>query len=324
MNLDRTLRILEVGHDPWIAPCYEADFLAIGGSLRPGNSARPMPWAVTSKIIWRIISGSYDVIALPPMHVRRLIGLGHKARLAKKLFGLLAGSDFLGRIVRRLMSRRKTMIVVFDIDDAVKVSDEVCRIFQPQIYFKRNLLRKDLLRDPLLLRHLPMGIGECGPSNSGVTADLFVCGEYSTEARRTTLEAARRLRSLGWRVDIVETRIAYSEYRRRLAQAKAAFCFQGIGFHTWRMYEAACSGTIPIIDRPESDVIHDFIDSENCIIVAPSFDEIVLSVDELLRSPQKLSRISAGAYRLAESKYTRRACARYLIEEIAGRFTLFR
>jgi glycosyltransferase involved in cell wall biosynthesis len=314
------LRILEVGHDPWIAPGFEADFLPIGGSLAPGNSAAPTLRTVPWKIFWRLLSRSYDVIALPPIHIRRVLGLGYKAKLAKKLFGLIAGSGLLAGALRRLIAGRKTIIVIFDIDDTADVSEEVARVFQPRIYFKRNLLREDLQRDSSRLCQLPMGTSEWGGANSAPTTDAFVCGEYSTEARKLSLEAAKRLQCLGWRVDIIEARIPYSKYRQRLAQAKTAFCFQGVGFHTWRMYEAACSGTVPIIDTPKGDLIHDFVNGENCIIVPPSLEQMVLSVDSLLRSPERLEKISTGARQLAESKYTRQACSRFLFQEIAGRY----
>jgi glycosyltransferase involved in cell wall biosynthesis len=314
------LRILEVGHDPWIAPDFETDFLPIGGSLAPGNSAAQALRTVSWKIFWRLLSRSYDVIALPPIHIHRVLGLGCKAKLAKKLFGLIAGSGLLAGALRRLIAGRKTIIVIFDIDDAVEVSEEASHVFQPRIYFKRNLLREDLLRDSSRLCQLPMGVSEWGGANSAPATDAFVCGEYSTEARKLSLEAAKRLQCLGWRVDIIEARIPYSEYRQRLAQAKTAFCFQGVGFHTWRMYEAACSGTIPIIDTPSGDLIHDFVDGENCIIVPPSLEQIVLSVDNLLRSPERLEKIGIRVRRLAESKYTRQACSQFLFWEIARRY----
>jgi len=82
------------------------------------------------------------------------------------------------------------------------------------------------------------------------------------------------------------------------------------------MYEAALARAVPVIDTPPGDMVHDFLDGHNCIIVDPSVDAIVDRLDQLLRDPQTIDRVAEQAFQLAQRKHTLAACSASLFLEI--------
>jgi hypothetical protein len=110
--------------------------------------------------------------------------------------------------------------------------------------------------------------------------------------------------------------MAYEEYRRRLAAARVVISFHGHGFHTWRMYEAALVKAVPVIDTPPVDLVHDFVDGCNCIIVDPFVNTIVDRLDGFLRDAQTIDRIAGEAFRLAQCNHSLAACSATLYRQI--------
>jgi glycosyltransferase involved in cell wall biosynthesis len=310
------LRFLEIGRDPWIGPSLSADFLPIGRSIVPWDRQWKFGLIAFALILWRLVLRRYDIIALGPLQVQRTIGLAWGGRFAKKCISAIARSGTLASLLRTALCGKTTRIIVLDIDDSPMVSEAVLAIFRPAIYFKRNLSRLDFESGKGLFQPLPMAV-EPFPTQPGVKdSDIFICGGYGTKSRKAALQAARALQRKGWSVDIVEDPIPYQEYRRRVFAARTVFAFEGCGFHTWRMYEAAAAEAVPIINSPDSDTIHDFVDGENCLIVVPAVEVIVSKVDEFLRNQALVNAVAKSAYRLAVKKHTLTSCAGLLAAEI--------
>jgi glycosyltransferase involved in cell wall biosynthesis len=316
MTISSNLRFLEIGRDPWIGRSFSADFLPLGRSIVPGDRIRKFGLISLIVIIWRLVRRRYDIIALGPLQVQRTIGLGRGGRLAKKCISAIARSATLADLVRRALCGSRTRIVVLDIDDSPIVSEAALAIFRPMVYFKRNLSRNDFESGKGFFQVLPMAVEPFPAQPIPKDSDIFICGGYITEARKAALQAARALVEKGWKVDMVEHPIPYQEYRRRVFSARTVFAFQGCGFHTWRMYEAAAAKAVPIIDSPDSDTIHDFVDGENCLVVGPAVEMIVLKVDEFLGNRALVDTAAKAAYRLAMKKHTLTSCARSLVAEV--------
>jgi glycosyltransferase involved in cell wall biosynthesis len=310
------LQILEIGRDPWIGPSYPADFLPLGAPLAPGKFGRKPDLKAIPAVAWRIVWRHYDVIVLGPLQVKRTIGLSWRGRLIKRLISTIAASRVLSSLARRLLCGPHSQVAVFDVDDYSWVSKAVIAIFHPIAYFKRNLSKLELESAGFNLRVMPMAIEPFPDFALRKTRDLFICGAYTNDARKAALAAAHILRQRGFDIDIEEGSIAYQEYRRRLAAARVVISFHGYGFHTWRMYEASLARAVPVINRPPSDMVHDFLDGHNCIIVDPFADAISERLDRLLRSPQTIDRIAEQAFRLAQRKHTLEACSSSLFVEI--------
>jgi hypothetical protein len=310
------LRILEIGRDPWIGPSYSADFLPLGAPLAPGKFGCKPDLNTVPTVAWRILRRHYDVIVLGPLQVKRTSGLSWRGRLFKRLISAVAASRVLSSLARRLFCGPESQIAVFDIDDYLWVSEAAIAIFHPIAYFKRNLSKLELESAGFNLRVMPMAIEPFPDFALRKTRDLFICGAYTNDARKAALAAAHILRQRGFDIDIEEGSIAYQEYRRRLAAARVVISFHGYGFHTWRMYEASLARAVPVINRPPSDMVHDFLDGHNCIIVDPFADAISERLDRLLRSPQTIDRIAEQAFRLAQRKHTLEACSSSLFVEI--------
>jgi len=310
------LRILEIGRDPWLGPSYPADFLPLGSPLAPGKFGSKPDLNAVPAVAWRILRRHYDVIVLGPLQVKRTIGLSWRGRLFKRLISTVAASRVLSSLARRLFCGPQSQVAVFDIDDSSWVSEAAIAIFHPIAYFKRNLSKFELESAGINLQVMPMAVEPFPDIDLRKTRDLFICGAYTNDARKAALAAAHTLRQRGFDIDIEERSIAYEEYRRRLAAARVVISFHGHGFHTWRMYEAALARAVPVIDRPPSNMVHDFLDGHNCIIVDPFVDAIVERVERLLRAPQTIDRIAAQAFRVAQCKHTLEACSASLFLEI--------
>ena len=316
METKPNLRILEIGRDRWIGPSYPTDFLPLGRSLASGKFGHKPDLKGLPKIAWRILLREYDVIALGPLQVDRTSGLSWRGRLVKRMISRVSTSPTLSWLMRRLLCGPRSSVAILDVSYNVYLSKAALQIFRPVIYFKRNLLKSDREASEWNLHVFPMAVEPCRAISTTKTTDLFVCGAYTNDARKASLEAARALQRLGWRVDIEELNIAYEEYRERLAAARTVICFQGHGFHTWRMYEAALARAVPVIDPPPDNLIHDFVDGDNCVVVQPSVPAIVKKLDRLLKNPRMIEFVAARAFQNAEQKHTLAACSSILVSEI--------
>ena len=310
------LRILEIGRDPWIGPTYPTDFLSLGRSITPGKFGQKPNLKHLPKIAWRLLRREYDVIALGPLQVDRTSGLSWRGRLVKQMISGIAASPTLSWLVRQLLCGTRSSVAILDISYATWLSKAALRLFRPVVYFKRNLLKSDLDASEWNLQVFPMAVEPFSAVPAAKRTDLFVCGAYTNDARKAALAAARVLQQLGWKVDIVEQAIAYEEYRLRLAAARLVICFQGYGFHTWRMYEAALARAVPVIDPPPDNLIHDFVDGENCVVVQPSIAAIVKKLDDALKRPRMMEAVAERAFQDAEQKHTLVACSSILVSEI--------
>jgi glycosyltransferase involved in cell wall biosynthesis len=316
METKPNLRILEIGRDPWIGPSYPGDFLPLGRSIAPGKFGHKPNLKGFTKVAWRILRREYDVIALGPLQVDRTSGLSWRGRLVKRLISRVSASPALSWIMRRLLCGPRSSVAILDVSYNVNLSKAALKIFRPVIYFKRNLLKSDREAGEWNLHVFPMAVEPHRVLSTTKTTDLFVCGAYTNDARKAALEAARVLQQLGWRVDIEEQNIGYEEYQERLAAARMVICFHGYGFHTWRMYEAALARAVPVIDPPPDNLIHDFMDGENCVVVQPSIAAIVKKLDQSLKNPQLIEFIAGRAFQDAQQKHTLTACSSMLVSEI--------
>jgi Glycosyl transferases group 1 len=256
------------------------------------------------------------VIALGPLQVDRTSGLGWGGRLVNRMISRVSASPALSWLVRRLLCGARSSVAILDVSYDVYLSKAALKIFRPIIYFKRNLLKSDREAGEWNLHVFPMAVEPYRAISTAKTTDLFVCGAYTNDARRAALEAAQVLQQMGWKVDIEEQNIAYEAYRERLAAARMVICFQGYGFHTWRMYEAALARAVPVINPPPDTLIHDFVDANNCVVVQPSITAIVEKLDRLLKNPLLIEVIAERAFQNAEQKHTLAACSSILVSEI--------
>ena len=316
METRPNLRILEIGRDPWIGPSYPSDFLPLGRSIVPGKFGHKPNLEDLGKVAWRILRREYNVIALGPLQVDRTSGLSWRGRLVKRLISRVSTSPALSWVVRRLLCGPRSSVAILDVSYGVSLSTAALKIFRPVIYFKRNLLKSDRETGEWNLHVFPMAVEPHRAISRTKTTDLFVCGAFTNDARKAALDAARVLQQLGWRVDIEEQSIPYEDYRERLAASRMVICFHGYGFHTWRMYEAAVARAVPVIDPPPENLIHDFVDGDNCVVVQPSIAAIVKKLDQLLKNPRLIEDIAGRAFQNAEEKHTLAACSSILVSEI--------
>ena len=312
-------KILEIGHDPWLGMRHRAEFLQLGKTLVPGNTPQHLSWKQRQRIVLNILSRRYDIIALGPFNSKRLIDLSRTARITKRFVACITKSEFLCKLSRRCIFGKRPSLVIFDIDDTSELSETGLKLFRPSIYFKRNLRQQDRDRSDQAVDMMPMAVRRPSYATIEKQTDLFVAGAYTKNARKNALEAARILASKGWTVDIVESIIPYGRYLKRLAQARAAFCLQGWGYHTWRMYEASLASTAPIIDLPATDIMHDFVGGFNCLVVDQPTPLMVEKIDHFLHDGSAVAKVAANARQLAEQKHTLEACADILYEKIRER-----
>jgi len=107
------------------------------------------------------------------------------------------------------------------------------------------------------LRPISVGVTPQGPVSPQIpfpekSFDVFVALtlEGGTTVRNQGIEQIRKLAESGLVLDIVEGRIAHSEYMKRMASAWLTWSPEGLGWDCFRHYEAPLVCTVPVINSP--------------------------------------------------------------------------
>jgi hypothetical protein len=301
------VRILDLTSDPYLAPIERPGVvvtcLPVGKPVSPWPALRAIPrgapWKVAIHLL-RARFGGYDWVILPPVHVRRVIDNGIAKRSVKALVRGWARSSLLCRLSRRVLFGTRCRYGVCDASDLRSPSAEFSRFVGATVYFKRNLAA-DRFPDTVVEWHpLPMPVpdewlDEAASDGTPKPSDYFSAGEYNSEARILLRDVGRALMRSGWRVDLLDERVDQPMFWKRMAAAKLCAAAEGYGYHSWRMYEAAGLGCVPVLNPPPARLWSWFEDGRNCLFSEPGVEATAAKIDGLLRDPEKIREMAAEA-----------------------------
>ena len=218
-----------------------------------------------------------------------------------------------------------TPLAIVDLDDTPSIGGHMLPLMRRcRLYFKRELpadrwrvffrtLHRDLpsprmrrradLRDCIgKLRPLSLGLGAAriaaiGAPPAAKDVDLFFAGlvEDSSTVRQRGLPQLQALAAAGYRLDVAGARLPFEEFVRRCARARLAWVPEGLGWDTYRQYEAALCGAVPVMNYPTIERHRPLVDGEHCWLYDVSGDGLPATVRRALADPSRLAAMAAAA-----------------------------
>jgi glycosyltransferase involved in cell wall biosynthesis len=143
--------------------------------------------------------------------------------------------------------------------------------------------------------------------------DLFLSGNENNPLRRLIREKCEAL-SGRYRVQVHTKMLPFEEYHEALQRAKLVVCVESFGGETWRQYEVAAAGAVPLMSWPYTQVHDPLLPDKHAFYFSYMNDHFERTVDEALRDGGRLQRMSDAARQFVLAKKGRRGLLNYVVE----------
>lgn len=146
--------------------------------------------------------------------------------------------------------------------------------------------------------------------------DIFFAGFTDNRPNRAAgLRQLRRLADEGFAIDIVEERLPHEEFVRRCAQAYIVWSPEGFGWDCLRHYEAAVTGSVPLMQSPGIRRYAPLMDGEHALYYYIEGDHLAQRIRESLKNRTRLIEMGLSARRHVLKFHTFEALSQYVIDE---------
>ena len=98
-----------------------------------------------------------------------------------------------------------------------------------------------------------------------------------------------------------------------LQRAKLAVCIESFGGETWRQYEVAAAGAVPLMSWPYTQVTDPLLPDEHAFYFSYMNDHFERTVEEALRDGDRLQRMSDAARQFVLAKKGRKGLLNYVV-----------
>ena len=229
--------------------------------------------------------------------------------------------------------KSKTPLAVIDARDSHYVFPWDLPLLQAaKFYYKRDLMNWTMRAlqplqnyytekkiKPYLPKLRPMSLG-LEESRFAATSrpmkdrdiDIFMSGG-DNPLRRLVREKCERL-SGRYRVHIHKGLLPLDEYREMLQRVKLAVCIESLGGETWRQYEVAAAGAVPLMNWPYTQVFEPLVPDRHAFYFSYIADHFERTVDEALRDGNRLQRMSDATRQFVLEKKGRRRLLNHVVE----------
>jgi hypothetical protein len=150
------------------------------------------------------------------------------------------------------------------------------------------------------------------------TVDLFFAG--GVDANSWLRETGRReLAGLGDRggaIDIAEERLSQTDFFRRCGRARLVWSPAGLGHDTFRHYEAAACGSVPLISRPTIEQYAPFREGETAFFYDPEPGGLSAAVARALERREDLPAMGRAARAHVLAHHTVRARVDHMLAAV--------
>jgi hypothetical protein len=196
---------------------------------------------------------------------------------------------------------------------------------------KRNDCLFNIVRQPIYsewiekLRPFCVGVtlppGWREPQNVEKKSDVFFAGAaHYSWARREGLRQLEELRVEGYRIDLHVTgptvaSIPGDEFLRRCAEAWLVWSPEGAGWDCMRHYWAPLTGSVPLLNHPDTRRHEPLIDGAHALYYGVEGDDLKRVVRLALKDKPRLQAIAAEAREFVKPRHTHAALAEHLITE---------
>ena len=242
-----------------------------------------------------------------------------------------------------------TPLAIVDLDDTSSIAGHMLPLMRRcRFYFKRELpadhwrvffrsLHRDLpsprmrrradLQDCIAkLRPLSLGLGRAriaaiGAPRSDKEVDLFFAGlvDGSSTVRRRGLAQFQALAAEGYSLDVADVRLPFDEFVRRCARARLAWVPEGLGWDTYRQYEAALCGAVPVMNYPTIERHRPLVAGEHCWLYDVSGDDLAATVRRALADRSRLAAMAVAARNHVLAHHTEAALCTHVVAATLAR-----
>jgi hypothetical protein len=169
------------------------------------------------------------------------------------------------------------------------------------------------------LRPMSMGLEEnrivpvaCPMKDRDV--DIFLSGNENNPLRVAIREKMERLADR-YRVEVhTKTLLSHEQYMEMLQRAKLAVCIESFGGETWRQYEVAASGAVPLMSWPYTQVHDPLLPDEHAFYFSYMSDHFERTVEDALSDGARLQRMSDAARQYIIAKKGRKKLLNYIAD----------
>jgi hypothetical protein len=228
----------------------------------------------------------------------------------------------------------KTPLAVIDSRDGHYIFPWDLPLLQAaRCYFKKDLMywhRRDLMPlqnyytekkiKPFEHKLRPMSLGldqsmfaeESRPMKDR-DIDIWMSGNENNPLRRLIREKCEALAGR-YRVVTPKDMVPAAEYREMLQRTKLAVCVESFGGETWRQYEVAAAGVVPLMSWPYTQVTDPLVPDEHAFYFSYIADHFERTVEQALSDADRLQRMSDAARKFVREKKPRRLLLDHVVE----------
>jgi hypothetical protein len=220
--------------------------------------------------------------------------------------------------------RSKTPLAVIDSRDGHYIFPWDLRLLRAaRCYFKKDLMnwtRRDLMPlqnyytekkiKPFQPKLRPMSLG-LGPGMVPETSrpmkerdvDIWMSGSENNPLRKLVREKCEAL-SGRYRV-VAGGMMQDADYRGMMQRARLAVCVESFGGETWRQYEVAAAGIVPLMSWPYTQVADPLVPDVHAFYFSYIADHFERTVEQALSDLDRLQRMSDAARAFVREKKPR-------------------
>ena len=143
--------------------------------------------------------------------------------------------------------------------------------------------------------------------------DIFMSGNENNPLRRLLREKCEALAGK-YRVKVASGMIPYEEYVESLQRAKLAVCVESFGGETWRQYEVAAAGAVPIMSWPYTQVHDPLLPDTHAFYFSYMADHFERVAAEALTDDARLQRMADAGCEFIHARKGRRGLLNYIVD----------
>jgi hypothetical protein len=144
--------------------------------------------------------------------------------------------------------------------------------------------------------------------------DLFLSGNENNPLRRLIREKCEALSSR-YRVHVHRDLLSPEDYTESLQRARLAICIESFGGETWRQYEVAAAGAVPLMSWPYTQVNEPLIPDVHAFYFSYIADHFERVVEAALSDVDRLQRMSDAARAFVRAKKPRGLLLNYVVDK---------
>jgi hypothetical protein len=143
--------------------------------------------------------------------------------------------------------------------------------------------------------------------------DIFLSGNENNPLRRMIREKCEALAGR-YRVRVAKGMIPHEEYVDCLQRAKLGVCIESYGGETWRQYEVAEAGVVPLMSWPFTEVHDPLLPDIQAFYFSYIGDHFERVVADALSDDARLQRMSTAARHFVRERKGRGKLLNYLVD----------